>query len=882
MLVTPPRRKGPLNSLRTRSTARSSGNLPWLICAAALVVALASVPGSESSRAEHAPQHETVIATFPERFPPIFTVSPNGLPDGFGIDVMEEVAAQAELKIHYDPAPTWSAANERLRTGEADLIPNLGITPERREFADFSQPVSDFEVAVFVRRDEQRIRGPEDLARATRGIAVVEDNVAQTLLADRQDLDTIVYPSVGAAFFGLVSQEVDALVYPHPVIDRMARQVGATDRIKSVGAPLTTVQRAIAVAKGREELLARINEALPKVISSEEYQRLLARWYGPVEPYWNARRVSYVFGGVLAALLAMALYWRFHVLRRANRRLSDAIAFNEAVLNAAREGVVSTDTDGIIRSLNRGAETIFGYDAEALIGRPLERIVKQSDDTNGSLQPTHTRLTHQGPDPHVPLREATGIRRDGSRMPVHVGVAQAQAAGETIHVYTVYDLSDQRAAEQEAAFLADHDPLTGLLNPRGSMLVLENLIEQARRNGREITCIHLGLMHFGQINSLYGRNVGDRLLVQVARRLEANLRTSDSVGRSDNGIIARPEGAGFLVILPETGTSGASELARRLRGRLANQVFELEGHSIHLQIKFGIAAFPEHADSGTELVSYAHAALTEAKSDPTLDLCVFTAETKTRETNEQQWLERIHDAIGKDRLELHFQPILHIDSGAVRQHEVLVRMRQTDGSLTLPGEFIQVAERYGVIVDIDDRVLALVLDELERSAADPDPVVLSVNLSAAYVGDHDLYDWLAGELKRRAIDPHRLIFEVTETAAIRNVVRACSFMENLKGLGCRFALDDFGTGFSSFSYLRTLPVDIIKIDGSFVRRLADNPADQALVQSVTRIAHSLDKTVVAEHVEDQQVLELLRGYGVDYAQGYHIGRPTPDRRGTRG
>ncbi len=545
------------------------------------------------------------------------------------------------------------------------------------------------------------------------------------------------------------------------------------------------------------------------------------------------------------------------------------------MLDAAREGIVTVNAHGRIRAVNRGAQRIFLRAEHELIERPLRTIVKHEDDDIESVVLAAGHAAHADDAPE-PALEVTGVRGNGERFPVHVGVAHAQVHGDTLYVCTVYDLSDQREAERQAAFLADHDPLTGLLNPRGTLLVLQNTLDQARRHGREVACLHVGLARFGQVNNLYGRDVGDRALVRLGRLLEANLRISDLAGREEHGFLTRPDGAGFLLVLPQTDAEGAVTLARRLRTTLAGTVLLVDGHRIHVHIKIGIACFPDHAETATELLSYAHGALAEAKRDRAADVRVFTLETKTRETTDQMWLEEIHHALDEGRFELHFQPILHIGSGEIHHYEALVRMRNRGGTLVMPGDFIEVAERYGMIAHIDLHVLDRLFDHLEAIAGEAEHLSLAVNLSGAYLGDDELYDWLLERLQERNVDPRRLVFEVTETAAIRNVVRANSFIETLKTLGCRFALDDFGTGFSSFSYLRTLPVDTVKIDGSFVRDIVDNPADQALVQSVTRIAQSLGKTVVAEHVESAAVLERLRAYGVDYAQGFHIGYPAAD------
>jgi EAL domain-containing protein (putative c-di-GMP-specific phosphodiesterase class I) len=240
------------------------------------------------------------------------------------------------------------------------------------------------------------------------------------------------------------------------------------------------------------------------------------------------------------------------------------------------------------------------------------------------------------------------------------------------------------------------------------------------------------------------------------------------------------------------------------------------------------------------------------------------------------WKDKIEQALVDQRMTLYFQPIMEIANGEISHYEVLIRMIDTDGTIIMPGEFISVAERTGLIHQINRYVLQASIEKLASLKGLETKINLSINLSGRVMDDPQLLQQLTHLLSSHNVDPQRLVFELTETAALADVNAAERLMTELQSLGCRFALDDFGVGFSSFYYLRELPLDIVKIDGSFIKQLPNNPKDQVFVKALTEMAHALGKETVAEFVEDETTLNLLADLGVVYAQGYHIGRPSPN------
>ncbi len=437
------------------------------------------------------------------------------------------------------------------------------------------------------------------------------------------------------------------------------------------------------------------------------------------------------------------------------------------------------------------------------------------------------------------------------------------------------DITERKEAEARAAYMANHDSLTGLLNQRGLILVLENFMALARRRQQEMTCLILGIDGFGHINDIYGRRTGDDLLVQVGQFLERTLRASDVISHTRNQVVARVGGNRFLMALPDTKLKGAQTLGERILKELGQLKIPAGTEYIRVTGKIGIAGFPTHAEEADSLLSHAETALKRAKNEGAKPIHVFDNAEREEDTQALRCVEAIHRALEDKRFTLHFQPILHIPSGALHHYEVLVRMQMPDNRLIPPGQFIEVAERFGMINQIDYRVLEMAFEHLKKLAKQRRHITLSVNLSGAHFGDTRLLQWLENKFTNSGIDTRNLILEITETAAVRDMQKARTLMQSLKTLGYRFALDDFGIGFTSFSHLRTLPVDIVKIDGSFVRNLHTSREDRGLVQAITNVAKTFNKKVVAEFVENGEILKILQRFGVDYAQGFHIGKPEP-------
>ncbi len=430
------------------------------------------------------------------------------------------------------------------------------------------------------------------------------------------------------------------------------------------------------------------------------------------------------------------------------------------------------------------------------------------------------------------------------------------------------DITDQKVAEERILYLAEHDALTGLINRRRFQEELDQHIAYTQRYGHQGALLFIDLDQFKYINDSFGHQEGDQFLVQVAKRLGSVLRETDILGRLG--------GDEFGLLLPRATSEEAQNVAASLLTALTARDLEVEpGHFTHISASIGIALFPEHSSASGDLLAKADTAMYVAKDRGRNQYRLFHVEDQNMAQVHAKihWEERIRAALARDEFVLHYQPVVDLRTGNVSHHEALLRMTQEDGSLVAPGAFLGIAERFGLIGDIDRWVLRTAIGVQGSSQRAGTRMQIAVNLSGRHFGRDEILTYVRELIREHDADPANLIFEVTETAAVENLMAARDFIHALRGLGCRFALDDFGIGFSSFYYLKNLPVDFIKIDGSFVRNIHKDRSDAIFVKTIAELARGLGITTVAECIEHPETLEILRGLKVDMAQGHLLGGP---------
>lgn len=432
----------------------------------------------------------------------------------------------------------------------------------------------------------------------------------------------------------------------------------------------------------------------------------------------------------------------------------------------------------------------------------------------------------------------------------------------------VQDISERKERARQLEYLVDHDFLTGLYNRRWFERELAREVERAARYGTPGAVLVIDLDHFKDINDSLGHKAGDDLLKGVAGLLKQRARQAD--------VLARLGGDEFALLLPQTSANHAEIVADEIVKTLSRRMVANAGESVGVTASVGVAISDGLTD--TELLAYADLAMYEAKEAGRNRFAVYLPAKGGRERVSARLAEaeRIRLAVEENRLLLYGQPVLDLRTNETHSYELLVRLPgDRPGEPLLPSAFLYVAERFGLIQAVDSWVVRNAIRLIAEHAQTGRQLVLSVNLSGKSISDPKLALLIEAALDEAGIDPARLIFELTETAAIASFEQAKIFTRRLRSRGCQFALDDFGAGFGSFYYLKNFPFDHIKIDGGFIRGLVSNAMDQLVVQAIVTIAQGLRKKTVAEFVAEQETASLLRKIGVDCAQGYYIGEPRP-------
>jgi diguanylate cyclase (GGDEF)-like protein/PAS domain S-box-containing protein len=556
--------------------------------------------------------------------------------------------------------------------------------------------------------------------------------------------------------------------------------------------------------------------------------------------------------------------------KRAEEALARAEELARVTLQSIGDGVITTDAEGRVTALNPAAAHLTGWSPAEAIGQPVSTVLRLVHaDTRQPIDNPLLRCLDEDEAVSLPGTSVL-LNRHGIEYQVEDSAAPIHLPDQTVAgaVIVFRDVTDTRRLTAEIAHQARHDPLTGLPNRREFERRLAELLDEARQSDAEHALCYIDLDQFKVVNDGCGHAAGDQLLAELATLLQQHIRRGD--------LLARLGGDEFGLLLVNCPTEKALDVARELLGVIGDFRFRWGERSFTLGASMGLTLVTAGAASAAELMREADLACYTAKDLGRNRIHLFRpgdAEL-ARRRGEMQWATELREALDERRLLLYVQPI-HSLHGADRPwYEVLVRLRQRNGNVVLPGAFLPAAERFGLMPLIDGYVLGRALACLQQSHPADRPR-LSVNLSGRSLEDRGIM----ATLERYFADPRQrggdLCIELTESTAVAHLGRTREFIGRLRGSGCRFALDDFGTGVSSFAYLKHLPVDYLKLDGSFVRDITREPIDRAMVEAIQRLSSIMGFETIAEFVEDQPTLDLLRQIGIDYAQGFLLGRPEP-------
>lgn len=426
------------------------------------------------------------------------------------------------------------------------------------------------------------------------------------------------------------------------------------------------------------------------------------------------------------------------------------------------------------------------------------------------------------------------------------------------------ELAKLKVMEARLQFLVGHDDLTGLLNRRQLETELDLKLTQIRNFHSTAALLYVDVDRFKVLNDAIGHQAGDSLLVQISDELRSYFSVKDTLVR-----IGSDE---FAILVENVSSEEAVELADKLRDLFDGYVFEHHSHNYHLSVSIGVKFLtPTDSLTSGDVLAHANQACFTAKIRGRNAVNLYNSEDTEMTTlrHNVEWAPRIRTALQQHNFILVYQPIHSVETGEVSHYECLIRMK-ADNAVYFPDDFIPVAETMGLIHQID---LWVVNHAFDLIASLSENISLTINLSGNIFLDRNLYPLIEKKLIETGVNPKRIVFEITETAAISNFDKTKEMVVKLRELGCNFALDDFGAGFNAYNYLKQFPVDILKIDGSFITNLLNDSVDQLLVKSMIDIAHNLGKKAVAEFVEDKETMDLLISYGIDYIQGYLVGMP---------
>ena len=510
-------------------------------------------------------------------------------------------------------------------------------------------------------------------------------------------------------------------------------------------------------------------------------------------------------------------------------------------------------------------ETLLGYRAQEWLDDPGLWAARLHDEDREAVLAAEDRLAG-GERSSLEYRM---VARDGSVVWVRDdAVPREPRAGARVLDGLLTDITDRKAAEARLQHLADHDALTGLLNRRRFLEELEQELAAMRRGMRSSSAVLIDVDGFKYVNDSLGHQAGDELIRAVARALDERLRASDTV--------ARLGGDEFACLLRGAGIGEAETVAAQLLEGLRDRRFTAGGEPVRVTASGGVTELRDgDAETAEAVLSAADLAMYEAKRAGRDRVVRFTPELRAELERGRSWVTRLHDALEHDGFELFAQPVMDLATREIAQYELLLRLRDGEGELAGPDVFLPVAERFDLTEAIDRWVLRRAMALLREPGSE---ACLAVNLSGRSIGA-EVVLLLERELGRGGVDAGRLVVEVTETAAIADIGEARMFTEALARIGVRVALDDFGAGLGLFSHLKQLPVDYLKIDGEFIGGLASSPVDQEMVKAIVMLARAVGRRTIAEFVPDAETLELLAQYGVDLAQGFHVGHPRPIEEG---
>jgi diguanylate cyclase (GGDEF)-like protein/PAS domain S-box-containing protein len=763
--------------------------------------------------------------------------------DRFTADVAKNKAWKSHRKqaAQHDIAAAWSFLVQGARgrvLGTLDVYVDEARAPTTDELDKLGRLARLAGIAIKRQHDEDRLRSSEMRYRG------LFENVVDGVYICSRDGDLIAVNPALVEMLGYDSAEELKAVGPTPKL-----YVNPIDR---------------------ERVFARLEAE--GIVKNFEY-RLRRKDGREIVVLENARAVLDDHGHVVAHEGTIT---DITDRKRAETRVFEEKERAQVTLQSIGDGVITTDADGKIDYINPVAQDLTGWDMRGARGKPVSEIM--------TIINEHTRATVDNPVMRclkegriITLEEHSILISKGSEeIPIQDSAAPIRdRIGNIIgSVMVFHDVSKESRLFRQLSYQASHDALTDLINRREFENRLITALDSIRGKPDDTHgLLYLDLDQFKVVNDTFGHSAGDALLRQLSELVHSNIRSTD--------LLARLGGDEFGILLERCSEERALEVAEKIRGAIEGYRFEWKESFTTIRCSIGVVMCTSENSDVAGLMSSADVACYSAKDMGRNQVHLYKDSDASMRHEEMKWVSRISSAVEEDRLELFFQPIIGIgkENGQARGHyELLLRMRDENGGLVSPDQFIPAAERYNLMSTLDRWVIRKALAELaDRDAGDEARYTIAINLSGTSLSEDRFLEDVINELEKQKLPTGAVCFEITETAAISNLSRVVHFMQALKKLGCMFSLDDFGSGLSSFTYLKNLPVDYLKIDGQFIRNVVDDSVDESMVKAIWEVGHAMGIQTIAERVETKQVLEKLGSLGIEFAQGYYIARPTSIR-----
>src|ERR1700722_9912892 len=658
------------------------------------------------------------------------------------------------------------------------------------------------------------------------------------------------------------------------ILERLARQrVQLAEAIIVLRRTKGFTAAADAIREGQAQRTMSEFQAVLRVMQDEELRLLVIRNTNALRRLAQTKTVL-IFGTLLGLLLAAAASW--NVQRDSSRRgvAEDALFLEkeraQVTLNCIGDAVICTDVSGNITFLNLVGERMTGWSGHEAAGRPVTEVFRIIDGTTRQPVPDPMEMAVAQNRAVALTANCVLLRRDGSESPIEDSAAPIhdRTGLVTGAVIVFHDVTATRAMSLQMAYSAQHDFVTGLPN----RVLLDDRISQsitlARRQDRAIAVLFLDLDHFKYINDSLGHAIGDQLLQCVSERLQASVRCSDTVSRQG--------GDEFVILLSEIAYPKDAATSARKILRSLSAPCSIAGHDLHIDGSIGISIYPADGGDAETLIKNADTAMYHAKEQGRNNFQFFAAEMNLKSVQRQSLESGLRRALERDEFLLHYQPKVDLVTGEITGVEALIRWQHPDLGLVPPSQFVPIAEDCGLILPIGRWVLREACQQAHKWETAGLPFKrISVNVSASEFRGKRFFEGVATILTETGFDPHRLDLELTEGVLMSNAKSTGAILQALKSMGVHLAVDAFGTGYSSLSYLRQFPIDVLKIDQSFVRQITADPDDSTIVSAIIDMGKNLKQRVIAEGIETQAQLAFLQAHYCAEGQGYFFSRPLP-------